>query len=44
MLSIFLYELFSIYAEPVQVIFVAKNNYIFVPNFCMLSLYAKMHL
>jgi predicted nucleic acid-binding Zn finger protein len=25
-------------------IFVDKNNYILVPNFCMLSFYAKMHL
>jgi hypothetical protein len=31
-------------AESVQMIFVAKNNYVFVPNFCMLSCYAKMHL
>jgi hypothetical protein len=44
MLYIVLYKLFSIYAESVQMIFVAKNNYVFVPNFCMLSFDAKMHL
>jgi hypothetical protein len=35
--------MFSIYAESIQMIFVDKNNYVFVPNFCMLSLYAKIH-
>jgi hypothetical protein len=39
----FLYELFYIYAESVKMLFVAKNNYIFVPNFSMLSLYAKIY-
>jgi hypothetical protein len=37
-------KLFSISAESVQMIFVDKNNYIFVPNFRMLSFYAKIHL
>jgi hypothetical protein len=35
MMLIILYELFSIYAESVQMIFVTKNKYVFVPNFCM---------
>jgi hypothetical protein len=37
----FLYKLFSIYAESVQTISVDKNIYIFVPNFCMLFFMPK---
>jgi hypothetical protein len=33
MLQIYLYKLFSLYLEFVQMIFVAKNNLIFVTNF-----------
>jgi hypothetical protein len=41
---IFLYELFSIFAKSAYIIFVANNNYAFVPNFYTWSLYAKIHL
>jgi hypothetical protein len=33
MLQIYLYKLFYLYLEFVQMIFVAKNNLIFVTNF-----------
>jgi hypothetical protein len=44
MQQIFLYKLFSIYAEYDYMIFVAKNIYGFVPNLCMMSSYVKTHL
>jgi hypothetical protein len=44
MLQIFLYKLFSFIAESIQMIFIDKNKYIFVANFCMFSCYAKIHL
>jgi hypothetical protein len=43
MLQIFLYELFSIYAEFVQMIFVAKNNNFFMTNSFMLSFYSQFY-
>jgi hypothetical protein len=33
--------MFSFSVESVQMIFVDKNNLVFVPNFCILSFYVK---